>query len=255
MTTIAIVQARMTSSRLPGKVLRPIRGRPMLAYQLQSLRRVAGVDGLVVATTVNASDDPIVALCESESVASTRGSELDVLSRYQEAASQFEATTVVRLTSDCPMLDPRVVEDALHLYFSGAKYDYVSNMLEPTYPQGMAVEVVSSDALRMADLEARDPAEREHVTPFIYWRPERFRLGSLRMEPNLTRHRWTVDTPEDFDLVSRMIGLLGADFSTYKLQDALHVLGEHPEWENINSHIRQRNAIRESAQGENAPSN
>jgi spore coat polysaccharide biosynthesis protein SpsF len=173
----------MTSTRLPGKVLLPIAGRAMLSYQIERLRRACGHDVLVVATTVNATDDPIVDFCISEGVRCTRGSELDVLSRYCDAAATVGADVVVRVTADCPLIDPDVVEDVIGV-FSAARgsLDYVSNMLEPSYPYGMAVEVMSSRALREADAQATSPVDREHVTPFLYRNPQRYRRTSVRTD-------------------------------------------------------------------------
>lgn len=239
--TVVIVQARMTSTRLPGKVLKPIAGRPMLAYQLERLRRSRRTDRIVVASTVNASDDPIVALCASEGVEYTRGSENDVLSRYAEAAARFDAATVVRLTSDCPLLDPQLIDAAIAAYADGdERPDYLSNMIAPTWPYGMAVEVFSARALAEAQAEARDAAEREHVTPFIYWRPGRYRLKSLTRQPDLSHHRWTVDTPEDFELVRRIVETLYPRKPEFAMADVLALLAEHPDWQEINRHVAQK---------------
>jgi len=239
--TVIIVQARMTSTRLPGKVLLPIAGRPMLAYQLERLRRCARAQRIVIATTINASDDPIVAFCAAENVDCTRGAEHDVLSRYFEAASRFHAGTVVRVTSDCPLIDPALIDRAIATHAAG-DCDYVSNMIEPTWPYGMAVEVFSMRALGEAQAEARDPAEREHVTPFIYWRPDRYRLRSLTMQPDLSAHRWTVDTPEDFELVRRILTTLYPRRPEFTMDDVLALLAEHPDWSALNRNVVQKSA-------------
>lgn len=236
---VAIVQARMTSTRLPGKIMRPIDGRPMLWYQLQRMRLARRLDRIVIATTTNQTDDVVVRFCEQEGCAFWRGSEADVLQRYADAAHAFGARTIVRLTSDCPLLDPKLIDSAVEK-FAGGACDYLSNMQPPTFPYGLAVEVFTAAALEAADREATDPAEREHVTPFIYWRPERFRLQSLTMSPDLSRHRWTVDTPEDFELVSRILGSLHASRPGFGIADVLDVLAMHPEWEKINVHVEQK---------------
>ena len=239
--TVAIVQARMSSTRLPGKVLLPVAGRPLLSYQLERMRRAALLDRIVVATTVNASDDPIVAFCRQAGVAVTRGSEQDVLSRYVEAAQAFQASTVVRVTSDCPLLEPALIDAAIARY-AGAQppCDYLSNMLEPSFPYGLAVEVVSAAALFQAGLEAHDPQEREHVTPFIYWRSQRFRLQSFTMTPDLSRQRWTVDTAQDFELVSRIIEALYPLKPEFTMVDVLSLLERHPQWVKINAQVVQK---------------
>lgn len=233
MSTAIVVQARMGSSRLPGKVLKDIAGRPMLSYQMERLRRVKRAERIVVATTDQPADDAVERFCQKEKIACVRGSEHDVLARYRLAIERFPADVVVRITADCPLIDPAIVDEAIAAY----EPDYVSNMLETTYPYGMAVEVFSAQALREAHREAKDPAEREHVTPFIYRHPERYRLRSLTMAPNLSHHRWTVDTPEDFELVSRLLKTLKPHFT---LQDVLAVLDEHPDWCAINAHVEQK---------------
>lgn len=245
--TVIIVQARMTSTRLPGKVLLSIAGRPMLAYQLERLRRVHRATRVVVATTTNATDDPIVSVAATCGVACTRGSEMDVLGRFAQAARQAGASVIVRATADCPLIDPQIVDEAIGAFLeTPARYDYVSNMLEPTYPYGMAVEVFSAEALAAADAEATDEAEREHVTPFIYWRPERFRLRSLRMEPDLSSHRWTVDTREDFELVSRILETLYPRKPNFGITDVLELLEQHSDWRKLNRGVRQKAVKRES---------
>ncbi len=233
MSTAIVVQARMGSTRLPGKVLKDIAGRPMLSYQMERLRRVKRAERIVVATTDQPADDAVERFCQKEKIACVRGSEHDVLARYHLAIERFPADVVVRITADCPLIDPAIVDEAIAAY----EPDYVSNMLETTYPYGMAVEVFSAQALREAHREAKDPAEREHVTPFIYRHPERYRLRSLTMAPNLSHHRWTVDTPEDFELVSRLLKTLKPHFT---LQDVLAVLDEHPDWCAINAHVEQK---------------
>lgn len=233
MSTAIVVQARMGSTRLPGKVLKDVAGRPMLSYQMERLRRVKRAERIVVATTDQPADDAVERFCQKEKIACVRGSEHDVLARYHLAIERFPADVVVRITADCPLIDPAIVDEAIAAY----EPDYVSNMLETTYPYGMAVEVFSAQALREAHREAKDPAEREHVTPFIYRHPERYRLRSLTMAPNLSHHRWTVDTPEDFELVSRLLKTLKPHFT---LQDVLAVLDEHPDWCAINAHVEQK---------------
>lgn len=237
---VIIIQARMGSTRLAGKVLTPIAGRPMLSYQLERLRRCKRADRMVIATTTRPADDAIVAFCRSEGIPCTRGSEQDVLSRYADAASAFDATTIVRVTSDCPLIDPALVDQAIASYQAEEACDYLSNMIAPTWPYGMAVEVMSRKALDEAYAEARDPAEREHVTPFLYWRPERYRLKSLTMQPDLSAHRWTVDTPEDLALVSKILTTLHARKPEFGMNDILNLLQENPDWGHINSHVRQK---------------
>jgi spore coat polysaccharide biosynthesis protein SpsF len=239
MSTAVIIQARMTSSRLPGKVLRQILGRPMLSFQIERLRRAHGFDRLVVATTTNRSDDVIAAFCRAEGLDCFRGSEHDVLARYYEAALESAASVIVRVTSDCPLLDPDVVETVISRFRGFDGCDYASNMLEPTFPYGMAVEVMSFAALSQAHSHARDPVEREHVTPYIYRRPSQFRIASVEMSPNRSEHRWTVDTPEDFELVSLILEALYPSNPDFRMADVVALLDTHPEWRELNRQVRQ----------------
>ncbi len=250
MKALIIVQARMTSTRLPGKVLLPLAGEPMLARLIERLRRVRRANGIVVATTTNATDDPIAALCAQLGVPCHRGSEQDVLSRYADAARLYGADVVVRITADCPLIDPALIDQLIETYEEGDS-DYVSNMLPPTWPYGMAVEVFSAAALAQAHAEATQAAEREHVTPFLYWHPERYRLRNVASPVDLSRHRWTVDTPEDYELVRRLFDHLMPTQPQFTQADVLALLDQHPDWIAINQHVRQKPATETQTPEEN----
>lgn len=241
MKTLIIVQARMTSTRLPGKVLLPLAGVPMLSRLVERLRRVQWADGIVIATTHNGADDAIVELCAQLGLPCHRGSEHDVLSRYADAARLHGATTVVRVTSDCPLIDPALIDQVIATYAVGGS-DYVSNMLPPTWPYGMAVEVFGDDALQQAHAEATQAAEREHVTPFLYWNPLRYRLRNVASPTDLSAQRWTVDTPEDYQLVRRLFETLYPRRPEFTLADLLATIDAHPDWMRINQHIEQKQA-------------
>jgi spore coat polysaccharide biosynthesis protein SpsF len=239
--TVIIVQARMTSTRLPGKVMKEVMGKPLLEYQIERLRQVRLADELVIATTTNDTDQPIVELCERLGVAYYRGSEEDVLSRYYEAAIQFGADIVVRVTSDCPLIDPGVVDEVIGLYiYNRDKYGYVSNTLERTYPRGLDTEVFSMAALEKAHKGAREQSEREHVTLYIYRRPEQFRLANSSSAVDYSQHRWTVDTPEDFELIKLILQELYPVNNRFAWLDVLNILNEHPEWVEINATVKQK---------------
>lgn len=241
MKTVIIVQARMTSTRLPGKVLKQILGKTLIEYLVERLRRVKLADAFVIATTTNDTDEPIVELCGQLNVPVTRGSENDVLARYYEAAQLHQADVVVRVTSDCPLIDPVVIDSAIRFYREhGTEFDYVSNALTQSFPYGMAVEVFSFNLLEQAHREALAEPEREHVTPFIYTRPERYRIGHLIQADDQSHHRWTVDTPEDFELVRRITEALYPSKPAFDTQDILTLLEAHPDWPAINSHVRQK---------------
>jgi spore coat polysaccharide biosynthesis protein SpsF len=224
----------MGSSRLPGKVLEVAAGQPLLGHLLDRLQRVLSLSSIVVATTCDPRDDPIVAFCKERQVTTFRGSEEDVLARYYEAAVEAKAEVVVRITSDCPLLDPLVVEQVVsHFMDERSSFDYVSNCFDPTFPRGMNVEVFSFKALEQAHREASRPEEREHVTPYFYRHPELFRLGSFQ-------YRLTVDTPEDLQLIRQIFESLYPSNPNFSLSDIYELLRAHPEWVHINAHIKQK---------------
>ena len=204
--TVCAVQARTGSTRLPGKVLLDVHGRPMLAFLLDRLRSL-DVDELVCATSDLPADDPIAEIASAAGVGVVRGSESDVLSRYLTVLQETNATTLVRLTGDCPLIDPGVVQDVLALHHA-QQADYTCNVLPRTFPKGLDVEVAQATALRAAAAEATAPEEREHVTPFLYRRPERFRLANLSCPLDLGDEWWTVDTAEDLANVRAIVAQL-----------------------------------------------
>lgn len=243
MNTAIIVQARMSSTRLPGKVLKTVIGKTLLEYQIERLRRVKSADRIVIATTDKQAEQPIVDLCDQLGISCFRGSETDVLARYYGAAAAHNADVVVRITSDCPLIDPAVVDRVIRFYQEHrSDYDYATNTLEPelTYPRGMDTEIFSFQSLKEAYHEAKDQPEREHVTVFIKRRPERYRLVNMPYHEDYSRYRWTVDTPEDFELIEKMILNLYPENPMFTLEDCLRLLEEHPEWEKINSQIEQK---------------
>lgn len=239
--TVIIVQARMTSTRLPGKVLLEVAGKPLLEYQIERLRRARLADQIVVATTVNAADEPIVALCQRLSVPVWRGSEHDVLARYHDAAAAHHADVVVRVTSDCPVIDPQVLDATIGYYLNRrGQLDYVSNSLARSFPRGLDAEVFAFKSLAEAFAEAVDEEEREHVTPFLYRRPQRYRLANVACREDLSGHRWTVDTPEDFALISHLIGALHPVLPRFGLWDMVAWLKGRPAISALNAHIEQK---------------
>ena len=220
----------MTSTRLPGKVLADLGGQPMLGYLLDRVRRADSLDTIMVATTTNVKDDAIVQLCELENVSVFRGSEVDVLGRFAGAASQCGARTVVRLTADCPLHDPAVINAAVQKYEDG-NWDYLSNTLRRTYPDGLDVEVFSASALTEAETNAVHPYCREHVTPYISGsRPEfgrgDFRRGDLTFEANFGHIRWTVDREVDLRRVRNLVDRLPVEHGWL---DALSIATRQPD--------------------------
>jgi len=230
-TVVAIVQARMSSTRLPGKVLRVVSGRTILGHTVERLKAATLIDKAVVATTTERSDDLIENWCAENGVACYRGSLNDVLDRYYCAARKFSARTVVRVTSDCPLIDPELVDRVIEK-FGSADYDHVS--VGPSYPDGLDAEVFSFDALARAHREARLASEREHVTPYIWKNPELFRLSTIESEKDLSKLRWTVDDEKDLALVTEIYKGLGTE-TLFHMCEVLEYLASKPGLSEINS--------------------
>lgn len=223
---LAIVQARMSSSRLPGKVAADVCGRPMLALQLSRLARCRRIDRLVMATSVEPEDDTVVRIADAAGVAVHRGPLADVLARFAGAAEAFgPANHIVRLTADCPLADPAIIDACIDLHLRLGT-DYTSNAIARTYPDGLDVEVMTAATLAAAAAEAQEPADREHVTRFIYRCPARFRMGVLAQETDRSADRWTVDTPEDLAMVRAVVAGLPDGFTS---ADVRAFLTAHPE--------------------------
>ncbi|MBA3534485.1 MAG: glycosyltransferase family protein [Ardenticatenales bacterium] len=239
MKVVAIIQARMGSSRLPGKVLKDLAGEPMLSRVIHRVQRASTVDQVIVATTTEVMDHAIAALGEREGWSVFRGSQDDVLDRYYHAALAHQAEVVVRITSDCPLIDPDVIDQVVGRFLAEGKWDYASNVLPiRTFPRGLDIEVMTFAALHRAWQEDQDSAWREHVTPYLYRHPEWFTCGSVTNTEDLSESRWTVDTPEDYEFAQRIYDHFGHDHFSWR--EVLALLKQHPEWQTINRHIEQK---------------
>lgn len=204
MRIVAIIQARMGSTRLPGKILKKVNGRSLLSYQLERLQQSNYINDLVIATTIDEKDDLIVEFCKKNNILWFRGSEEDVLARYYETAKTFKADVIVRITSDCPIIDVQVVDKTIWNFMDN-NFEYVSNTVERTYPRGLDTEVFTFAALEKAYNEATLARDREHVTAYFYTNPDVFKVGSVQNEVDYSKYRWTVDTEEDFQLIKNII--------------------------------------------------
>lgn len=238
MKVVAIIQARMGSSRLPGKVMMDLAGEPMLARVVRRITQATSLNQVIVATTTAPADTVIANLCAEYGWSCFRGSELDLLDRYYQAAKAHEADIVVRITSDNPLIDPAIVDLVVHILLD-QHLDYASNSLAPhTYPLGLDAEVMTLAALERAWREDRNPAWREHVTPYIYAHPELFQIRPVNCAVNYSAMRWTVDTWPDFLFVRTVYDHFGHDRFTW--QDVLAGLEQFPEWLAINQNIQQK---------------
>jgi spore coat polysaccharide biosynthesis protein SpsF len=243
---VAIVQARMGSTRLPGKVLKDLEGETMLARVVQRLSCSRLINEVLIATTNRVADDAIVEECRRCGVQVFRGDEEDVLDRYFRAAQLTGAEVVVRITSDCPLIDPGVTDKTIAAFLrpqGQASPDYASNVVVRTYPRGLDTEVMTAQALERCWRVAKQPYERTHVTPYIYEHPAEFKILSVTGEKDSSRHRWTVDTPEDLEFVRAIYARFkGRD--DFREPDILALLEHEPGLMELNHSIMQK-ALRE----------
>ena len=231
----------MRSSRLPGKVLKPILGKPMLGLMIERVKRAKTIDGIVVATTVNPDDDPIVEMAEKFNVGYFRGSEEDVLARVLGAARHFEADVIVETTGDCPLIDPAIVDKVVSDYRMGGA-DFVSNNLVYSTPRGMDVRVFSTEKLAEIDMRTKDPADREHVSLYFWEHPEKYNLRNVvtDLPPEVANLRLTVDTLEDFQLIQSVFEALYVKEKIFPFADIINLFERIPELAQINQDIKQK---------------
>ncbi len=238
---VAIIQTRMGSSRLPGKVMEDIGGETMLARVVGRTKRAQLLHEVVVATTVNPEDEVIVDECQRLHVAVYRGKENDVLDRYYQTALVYQIGTIVRITSDCPLIEPAVVDKVISAFLSEGP-DYASNAIERTYPLGLDVEVMTMHALTRAWQEAAKPHERTHVTPYIYQNPSKFCLLHVRGDADYSHYRWTVDMPEDLAFVRAVYERLG-NYNDVSWNEVLRLIQSEPDLSAVNRHVRQKSLM------------
>lgn len=230
----AIVQARMGSTRLPNKTLMPAVGKPLILHLLERLKHSELLEGIILATTVESEDDILAKVVEENGYWVFRGSEADVLDRYYQAAKQFSVDPIIRITGDCPLIDPTVVDKVITQFRSG-RFDHVGNGIPPSYPDGLDAEIFSFAALEAAWKNARLPSEREHVSSYIWNRKKEFRYGNVRNAVDLSSLRWTLDYREDYELIKAIFEGLYQDGKVFLMQDVLKFLVQHPEIAQLNS--------------------
>lgn len=242
---LAILQARVSSSRLPGKVLKPILGQPMLARQIERISRSKNIDELIVATSVEATDDAVEDLCSKVGVGCFRGSLNDVLDRFYQAANLYDAEHVVRLTGDCPLTDPELIDKVITFHLENG-FDYTSNTLQLTFPNGLDSEIMRRHVLQQVWEEAKQAVEREHVTYSIYNQPQRFRLGGVKNTCDLSSLRWTVDEPEDYEFVKQVYEALYTQKVDFTTEDILGLLTVRPELVALNAKYQRNEGLNRS---------
>ncbi len=237
---LAILQARMTSTRLPGKVMRPLLGIPMIERQVERIRRSKHLDQLVLATSNDITDDVLAEHSAGIQVACSRGSLNDVLDRFYQTAVPYTPEHVVRLTGDCPLIDPTVIDAVVEMHLAGS-FDYTSNRSPPTFPDGLDTEIFTLKSLKCAWQNAQTTYQREHVTPFIY-EGGLFRSANFRNDVDLSELRWTVDEEPDFRFVERVFEELYNQRPDFDMHDVVDLLNRQPEISQINGHVGQKPA-------------
>jgi len=237
---LALIQARMGSTRLPGKVLKPLAGRPVIDHVIERVASATHVDDVMVVTSIDRNNLPLVTRVAEQGVGVFVGSEDDVLDRFWQAVRLTEADTVVRVTADCPIIDPEIIDRVVCLHVERG-FDYTSNVDPPSWPDGLDVEVVSRTVLETAWREASTPADREHVTPFIRRDRRRFNIGNLASDRDLSGLRWTLDEEADYRFLQAIFEEIGDKGEVFGLQRVLHLLDRRPDMSKINAGI-ERNA-------------
>lgn len=241
MKTTVIIQARMGSTRLPGKVMLDLAGKPILSHVIDRCKAISLVDEVVIATTTSSMDDTIVDLAHTENVGIYRGSETNVLQRYYEAAKASRSDIVVRVTSDCPLLDPDISSKVVRCFRESTLLDYCSNTIQRTFPQGLDTEVFSMQALEKSYYNANKAYEQEHVTPYIYQNPNLFKMVQLCVkDKDYSSYRWTVDTPDDYELIKIVYDRLYLPHEIFTYGQVLELFEREHHLANINSHIVQK---------------
>lgn len=242
---LAILQARVSSTRLPNKVIKPILEVPMLLRQVERIRRSRMIDRLLIATSSDPSDDVLGRLCAENDLECFRGSLDDVLDRFYQGAKPLNPDHVVRLTGDCPLSDPQLIDEVIKFHLDG-DLDYTSNALEPTFPDGLDIEVLRFQCLKQAWEAAVLPSQREHVTLFIYQNQGLFKIGRFKGKIDLSHLRWTVDEPLDFELVTKIYEHLYRDNPAFTSQDILNLLEKYPELKTYNTRFSRNEGLKKS---------
>ncbi|WP_064662624.1 glycosyltransferase family protein [Pseudoalteromonas sp. MQS005] len=238
----AFMQARTGSTRLPNKVLKNLQGLPMFIQQAKRVQRAKLVDNLVIVTSTDESDDIIEQLCNENNLLCFRGSLSNVLSRYFHAELNYPCDAIVRITADCPVIDPELMDYVINSHLKNNN-DYTSNCLVATYPDGLDIEVISKKALHNAYKYAEKPSELEHVTPYITSHPDKYKLQNIQSEQDLSAYRWTVDEPKDFELISSIYENLYVKKPNFNYQDILELLSHKPELNLLNSQIARNEGM------------
>lgn len=245
MNIIIIIQARMGSTRLPGKMMMDLDGKPVIEHVFDRARMIEHAKEAWLATTTNTEDDALAEWAKKNDIKFFRGSAHDVLDRYYQTAKASGADVIVRITGDCPLIDYGVADGVIQIFLDSG-CDYASNAHPPTFPDGLDVEVVSYAALERAWKEASLPSEREHVLPYIWKHPEKFRLQNVAHDTDLSAHRWTLDTPEDLEFLRHVVSACNESENFCDMKKILEIVDAHPEWQKINKKFERNEGYAKS---------
>jgi spore coat polysaccharide biosynthesis protein SpsF len=226
--TIAILQARMSSSRLPGKVMMEVNGKPMIYWQVKRILEANSVNKLVVATSIDPTDDVLEDFLKANSVEVYRGSLNNVLSRFNRVADTYLSDALIRLTGDCPLVMPKLIDEMVEKFYE-LDVDYLSNTLEPTFPDGLDVEILKPTALKVLESYTLEVKELEHVTHGVYTRPQMFKLSNFVNSSDQSSERWTVDYQEDLDFIRRIFAEFSGSEQNFSYQEVCEFLARHPK--------------------------
>ena len=239
-----IIQARMGSTRFPGKVLKKIEDKSLIELQIKRLQNSKKTKNIIIATSVNSLDDPIEKLCNEIRIPCYRGSEDNVLERYYHAAEHYELDVIIRSNGDCPFIDSLEIDKLIDIWeINYPKYDYITNILEETFPLGMHIEIVSKIALETAMKESTTKEEREHVTPYIYRNPNKFKILNITNQENLSSYRWTIDYPEDFEFVKEIYKRFGTNNSSFSMNEIINLMKSEPKLALINNNFKKKQSL------------
>lgn len=241
----AIIQARTASTRLPDKVLLELGGKTVLEHVIQRVEKSKKIEKVVVATTTKKKDDRIIDLCKKLNIDYFRGSETDVLDRYYQTAKKFNFSAIVRITADCPMIDPQIIDKVIYLY-KKEKLDYASNVIPPTFPDGLDVEVFPQKTLKKSWKESKLKSEREHVTVYMWQHPNLFKQNHLKNNIDLSIHRWVLDDPEDYEFMKKVYDKLYPNNPNFRMNDLLKFFIKNPEIEKMNKGIKRNEGLEKS---------
>lgn len=246
---LCIVQARVSSTRLPGKVLKPLLGEPMIIRQVERINKCQSINSLVVATSEDDSDLPLVELLIKNNIEVFRGNLNDVLDRFYQAAVKYNAKYIVRITGDCPVIDPSIIDEVIKTHIENQN-DYTSNAIEPTYPDGLDVEVINFNILEKVARIAKLPSEREHVTQYIVTRKDNYKIGQVRNDVDYSNMRWTVDEPEDYEFIKCVYHELYQNNKNFNMDDIVSFVLNNPDKAQINSTFKRNEGLQKSIEND-----